>query len=288
MIGSASKQPLAGAGLGLRRALLGALENESSRQPDFLEVVPENWLRIGGQLRHRFDALAQQRSLVCHGLSLSLGGPDPLDWKFLAEIRDFLQQHRVLHYTEHLSYCSDGGHLYDLAPIPFTAEAVRYVAERIRQVQDFLGQHIGIENISYYAAPGAQISEIEFISSVLEEADCLLLLDVNNLYVNSINHSYDPLAYLHALPAQRIGYLHVAGHYDEAEDLKIDTHGMPVIDPVWRLLEQSYRLFGVRPTLLERDFNFPPHEQLLDEVEQIRLIQRQAVAGPLPLHGAVS
>ena len=194
---------LSGAGLGLRRALMEPLEAEDALWPDFLEVAPENWIRVGGRFGRRFAALAERRPLVCHGLSLSLGSPDPLDWQFLGEVRDFLRRHRVQKYTEHLSYCSDNGHLYDLAPIPFTEEAVRYVAGRIAQVQDFLGERIGIENVSYYAAPGAEMSEIDFVTAVLDEADCELLLDVNNIYVNSINHGYDPVAYLQALPLER-------------------------------------------------------------------------------------
>lgn len=281
MIFDPSNQGFSGAGLGLRRALLGPLETSSGRLPDFFEVAPENWIRIGGVGRRRFDALAERTPVVCHGLSLSLGGPDPLDWQFLREIRDFLVRYGVEKYTEHLSYCSDGGHLYDLAPIPFTREAVFYVADRIRQVQDFLGQRIGIENISYYAAPGAEMSELEFVSAVLEEADCELLLDINNVYVNSINHSYDPVDYLHGLPEKRVCYFHIAGHYDEAEDLKVDTHGTAVIEPVWDLLAQAYRLFGVQPTLLERDFNFPSFEYLLDEVDQIRSIQAEAAASEI-------
>lgn len=285
MLSNPSKLRLSGAGLGLRRALLAPLEASSNRWPDFFEVAPENWIRIGGGFRRRFDSLSEQAPMVCHGLSLSLGSPDPLDWSFLKEIRAFLKQYRVQKYTEHLSYCSDGGHLYDLVPIPFTEEAVTYVADRIRQVQDFLGQRIGIENVSYYAAPGAQMSEVEFVAAVLEEADCELLLDVNNVYVNSINHSYDPLAFLRALPANRICYIHVAGHYDEADDLKIDTHGTAVIDPVWALLAHAYQLFGVQPTLLERDFNFPPFTQLLDEVDQVRAIQFAAAAEPVRAQG---
>lgn len=280
MLSNPSMQLFSGAGLGLRRALLASLEASSDRRPDFFEVAPENWIRTGGQFRRRFDILSERAPLVCHGLSLSLGSPDPLDWAFLREVRDFLRQYRIQKYTEHLSYCSDGGHLYDLAPIPFTEEAVLYVADRIRQVQDFLGQRIGIENVSYYATSGAQMSEIDFISAVLQEADCELLLDVNNVYVNSINHDYDPFTFLRALPANRVCYIHVAGHYDEADDLKIDTHGAAVIDPVWELLAYAYQLFGVQPTLLERDFNFPPFKQLLNEVEHIHTLQLDAVVTP--------
>jgi uncharacterized protein (UPF0276 family) len=172
-----------------------------------------------------------------------------------------------------LSYCSDDGHLYDLLPIPFTEEAVRYVAARIRRVQEILGQRIAIENVSYYAAPGKEMEEIDFLNAVLQEADCDLLLDVNNIYVNSINHRYDAGIFLKQLPAERIRYIHIAGHYQEAEDLIVDTHGADVIDPVWQLLETTYQHFGVIPTLLERDFNLPPLAELLREVETIRVLQ---------------
>lgn len=158
-------------------------------------------------------------------------------------------------------------------PIPFTEEAIHYVAGRIKQTQEILEQPIAIENVSYYAAPGQQMSEIEFLKRVLEEADCGLLLDVNNIYVNSINHGYDPYEFLSAIPQDRIVYIHVAGHYNEAEDLIVDTHGANVIDPVWALLEFTYQKFGVVPTLLERDFNFPPLAELLAEVDIIKNLQ---------------
>ncbi len=269
--------PVQGAGLGLRRALLGPLSEPVPNPPDFLEVAPENWIRMGGRRRRRFEEFTERFPFTAHGLSLSLGGPEPLDFGHLAEIREFLRRYNVRCYTEHLSYCSDHGHLYDLMPIPFTEEAVHYVSERIRQVQDFLGERIGIEHVSYYAAPGARMSESEFVNAVLEEADCGLLLDVNNAYVNSINHGYDPREFIASLPGERIMYVHVAGHHDEDVDLKIDTHGSEVIDPVWSLLDLAYSRFGVLPTLLERDFNFPSTGELLAEVDRIRQAQ-EAVA----------
>ena len=270
--------PVEGAGLGLRRALMEPLSShpEQDGLPDFLEVAPENWIRTGGRLGRRFAEFTERFPFVSHGLSLSLGGPSPLDFALLGDIRDFLRQHRVRCYTEHLSYCSDHGHLYDLMPIPFTEEAVHYVARRIRDVQDFIGQRIGIEHVSYYAAPGARMSELEFVNAVLEEADCGLLLDVNNAWVNGINHGYDPREFIAGLPGERIMYVHVAGHYDEAEDLKVDTHGSDVIDPVWDLLDFTYQQFGRLPTLLERDFNLPPLPELLGEVDRIRDIQARA------------
>jgi uncharacterized protein (UPF0276 family) len=182
-------------------------------------------------------------------------------------------------YSEHLSYCAAQGHLYDLLPIPFTEEAVHHVAERVRQVQDIIGAPIALENASYYAQAHTELSESEFICSVLAESGCDLLLDVNNIYVNSINHRYDPLDFLDALPLERVRYIHIAGHFDEAEDLKVDTHGADVIDPVWALLAQVYARLGPLPTLLERDFNFPPLAQLLLEVDRIRELQQLAIKG---------
>lgn len=166
--------------------------------------------------------------------------------------------------------------MYDLMPIPFTEEAVHYVASRVRQVQDILEQPLILENVSYYAAPGQQMSELDFTLAVLQEADCQLLLDVNNIYVNSVNHSYDALAFLRAMPTARIAYYHVAGHYREAADLLIDTHGAAVIDPVWQLLAQAYQIHGVKATLLERDFNIPDLASLCDELNQIRELQNVA------------
>jgi uncharacterized protein (UPF0276 family) len=265
-----------GAGLGLRRAMLGDLLEMAPGAVDFLECAPDNWIGVGGAYAEQLDRLAARHPITCHGLSLSLGGPQPLDLDLLRGTRQFLDRYAVAIYTEHLSYCSDSGHLYDLLPIPFTEEAVHHVADRIRQAQDVLGQRIAVENISYYAAPFQAMSEIDFINAVLEEADCDLLLDVNNLYVNAINHRYDARAFLAALPAQRVTYLHVAGHYDEADDLKIDTHGAAVKPDVWTLLHQTYQRFGPVPTLLERDFNFPPLSELLAEIGQIKHLQQLA------------
>ena len=242
---------------------------------DFMEVAPENWIDVGGRFGRRFREIAHRVPIVCHGLSLNIGGPAPLDEAFLHKVRQFLDTYNVRCYSEHLSYCADDGHLYDLMPIPFTEEAVRYTAGRIRRVQEITGRRLAIENVSYYAAPGQEMTETEFINNVLAEADCDLLLDINNIYVNSINHGYDAGTWLKSLPAERIAYAHVAGHYVEAEDLRVDTHGSDVIDPVWRLLEVAYRHFGVFPTLLERDFNIPPLPELLGEVDRIRRIQSE-------------
>jgi len=203
-----------------------------------------------------------------------LGGPTSLDEPFIRRVKQFLNEHQVKCYSEHLSYCGDDGHLYDLMPIPFTDAAVKYVSQRIRRTQDILERRIAIENVSYYCAPGAEMSEIEFINAVLSEADCDLLIDINNIYVNSVNHCYDPINFMQALPAERIAYAHIAGHYNEADDLIVDTHGADVIDKVWELLDIAYQYFGVFPTLLERDFNLPPIANLLEEVERIGATQQ--------------
>ena len=269
-----------GSGLGLRRDFLGELEANCPACIDFMEVAPENWIGVGGKLGKRLHAFTEKIPFVSHGLSLSIGSPAPLDESLVHDIKKFIHAHDIRCYSEHLSYCSDDGHLYDLMPIPFTEEAVHYVADRIRRVQDILEQKIAMENVSYYAAPGKEMDEIDFINAVLEEADCNLLLDVNNIYVNSVNHQYDPTGFLQALPGDRIAYCHIAGHYMEEEDLLVDTHGAGVIDPVWDLLDKAYELFGAVPTLLERDFNIPPLEDLVQEVHTIRNLQSKW--GPAP------
>ena len=265
------------AGLGLRRGMLPELLQLEPTDVDFMEIAPENWIGVGGRFGHQFSQLAERFPLVCHGLSLSIGSPAPLDTDFVAEVKTFLDEHNISLYTEHLSYCSDGtGHMYDLMPIPFTDEAVSMVAERVRQVQDILERRIALEHVSYYAAPGQEISEVAFVNAVLAEADCDLLLDVNNIYVNAINHRYDPYDFLARLDTSRTAYIHIAGHYEEAEDLRVDTHGSAVIEPVWQLLEAAFAKDGVKPVLLERDFNFPPMSELLSEIERIRSIQCEA------------
>ncbi len=267
--------PVHGAGMGLRRALMGPLSSVSTEQVDFMEVAPENWINVGGRFGKQFRQYTERFPFLCHGLSLSIGSPAPLDFDLLAQIKQFITEHQIRCYSEHLSYCSDSGHLYDLMPIPFTEEAVHYTADRIRQVQDFLGQRIAIENVSYYAAPQQEMAEIDFINAVLKESDCDFLLDINNIYVNSVNHRYDAEQFLQQLPGHRVAYVHMAGHYVEAEDLLVDTHGADIIDPVWALLGKAYALFGVMPTLLERDFNLPPVDELLAEVAQIKTVQAE-------------
>ena len=268
---------LSGVGLGLRREMLTELGDSLPNEVDFWEVAPENWIPLGGKYHKTLKQFTSAKQFVTHGLSLSIGSPDPLDINFVKEVKHFLDQHNILYYSEHLSYCSGNGHLYDLMPIPFTEEAIKHVVERIKQVQDIIERPLLMENVSYYAAPGQALSELEFTNAVLQESGCLMLLDVNNIYVNSTNHGYDAAQFLASLPSNKIVYGHIAGHYNEAEDLIVDTHGADVVQPVWDLLDKAYEIHGLFPTLLERDFNIPPIEKLLVEVKHIKDIQDKYV-----------
>lgn len=271
-----------GAGLGFRRELIEPLSAAVPSNIRFFELAPENWAGMGGRSARQLRQFTERYPFVCHGLSLSLGGPLPLDETLLFRIKAFMAEHGMSLYTEHLSWCSDDGHLYDLLPIPLTEEAVHWVAARIRRAQDILERRIGLENASYYVAPpGAEMSESEFIRAVLEEADCLLHLDVNNVYVNSCNFGFDAGDFLRSLPLERTCYIHVAGHYTEPDGLLVDTHGAEVIDPVWGLLVEAYRQAGPVPTCLERDFNLPLLEELGREVDIIARLQASC-AYPVP------
>ena len=264
-------------GLGLRRGMMANLIKYLDEFPaaiDFLEVAPENWIQVGGRYGKQLRQLTERYDLTLHGLSLNVGGFAALDEDLILSIKAFIQEHDCGFYSEHLSYCSDEGHLYDLMPIPFSEEAIAHTVERISRVQDMLGQRIAIENVSYYAAPFQTIPEIEFINAVVNQADCDLLLDVNNIYVNSVNHGYNADTFLSELPLERVQYIHVAGHFNEAEDLLVDTHGSDVIAPVWALLASAYDRIGIKPTLLERDFNFPVMAELFKEIDTIACLQQ--------------
>jgi len=271
---------IAGVGLGLRRELIAALRSRIPAAINFFEIAPENWIGLGGVAERDLRGLTERYPFVCHGLSLSIGGPAPLNEDLLQKIRKFLDLHRISLYTEHLAYCSDEGHLYDLLPIPFTEEAVKYVAARVRHAQDILERRIALENASYYIrAPISEMSEVDFIRAVLTEADCDLHLDINNVYVNSVNHAYDPEEFIRTLPTERIVYMHMAGHH-WTDNLIIDTHGASIADPVWALLEYAYQIHGVAPTTLERDFDIPPLHELVSEVEHVEMIQARYTLRP--------
>ena len=294
---------LQGAGLGYRRDLADDFLNLSSNNAiQFMEVAPENWVKMGGAARYKFDQAAERYPLAVHGLSLSLGGQAPLDRELLKNTKALMTQYNSTFFSEHLSYCECEGHLYDLLPMPFTEEAVKHVAQRIRYVQDFLGLQISLENTSYYLhSPTSTMNEVEFLNAIAQEADCGIHLDVNNIYVNGVNHGLlDPYVFLDQVDVKRVNYIHIAGHDEEhsaaqvVEDLEresfnkikgayrhlpellIDTHGEAVKGTVWDLLEYAYqRLPFIPPTLLERDFNFPPFAELYAEVEHIAQLQQK-------------
>ena len=294
---------LQGAGLGYRRDLADDFLNLSSNNAiQFMEIAPENWVKMGGAARYKFDQAAEKYPLAVHGLSLSLGGQAPLDRELLKNTKALMTQYNSTFFSEHLSYCECEGHLYDLLPMPFTEEAVKHVAQRIRYVQDFLGLQISLENTSYYLhSPTSTMNEVEFLNAIAQEADCGIHLDVNNIYVNGVNHGLlDPYVFLDQVDVKRVNYIHIAGHDEEhsaaqvVEDLEgesfnkikgayrhlpellIDTHGEAVKGTVWDLLEYAYqRLPFIPPTLLERDFNFPPFAELYAEVEHIAQLQQK-------------
>ena len=245
--------PVSGAGLGLRRPIADKLKAVPPGEIDFMEIAPENWIHVGGALARKLRWFTERYPFLIHGLSLSIGSPAPLNEQLVRDIKAFMATHKIRMYSEHLSYCGDDGQLYDLMPIPFTEDAVRYVAERVRRVQDILEQRIALENVSYYTPMDTSMDEAEFTLAVLEEADCDLMLDINNIVVNSINHKYDAREFLYKMPADRIRYFHLAGHYVEAEDLRIDTHGTPVDDQAWNLLAAAYELRHIRQLQAEAE-----------------------------------
>jgi len=265
-------------GLGLRRELRDALATEKAAGIDFLELAPENVIRNPDYPDSLLNKLSQQYQLVAHGLSLSLGGVDPLNQGFLLDIRKFLDRFNIQFFSEHLSFCDGQGYLYELLPLPFTEEAVIHTAARIQEVQDILERRIAIENISYYCTLGGDLEEAEFISAVVETADCDLLLDVNNILVNSTNHAYDSFDFINSLPADRVSAYHIAGADNSSsinlENLTIDKHNHEINEPCWQTLDYCYQHIGVRPTLLERDFNIPPLQELLLECKNISSIQK--------------
>jgi uncharacterized protein (UPF0276 family) len=268
---------LKGSGLGLRREMLTHMGVLTSDDVDFLEVAPENWIGVGGRLGKAFRQFTERFPFACHGLSLSIGSSDPLDVEFVKSVKTFLDTHQIHTYSEHLSYCSHNGHMFDLMPIPFSLEAAKHVANRARLVQDIIERPLILENVSTYVMLGNGMTELEFMTEVLQQSGCKMLLDVNNVYVNAINHKFDPVEYIKSLPLSSIEYIHIAGHFDEAEDLLVDTHGADVKPQVWELLKLAYKFHGVLPTLLERDFNFSAVSDLITEVDQIKYFQLEAL-----------
>jgi uncharacterized protein len=278
---------LHGVGIGLRREHFAAIE-ACERPLDWLEIIPENYVGYGGAARRNLARCRERWPVIAHGVSLSLGGPDPLSAEYVTGLRRLLDERQAPFYTDHLCYATiEGVDFYDLLPLPFTEAAVRHTAGRIRELADRLERPVAVENITYYAQmPGGHLSEGQFVSAVVEEAGCGLLLDVNNVYVNAINHGQDPLAVLEALPLRHTLQIHIAGHVEEGGRL-LDTHGRPLVDPVWQLYEQALARVGPVPTLLEWDTDIPALDRVLDEADRARAIwQRFTAAGAAPARSA--
>ncbi|MCK5691839.1 MAG: DUF692 domain-containing protein [Bacteroidales bacterium] len=258
-------------GLGLRRDIAEEILDNKILTPDFLEFAPENWMGMGGAWLKVMERALEAYPITCHGLSLSLGSPEELDWEFIGELKEFLDTYKVAIYSEHLSYTkSKNAHLYDLLPIPFRQDAIDHVVDRIRRVQDRLERPLAIENVSYYTPVAAEMTEVEFVSEIVDRAGCNMLLDVNNVYVNAFNHNYDAKDFIGKLPLDKVAYIHMAGHEQVEPDLIIDTHGQPIIDPVYELFEWTIQKMDPVPVLLERDYNFEDLEQIQGELTQIK------------------
>lgn len=275
---AANRCEFLGYGLGLRTEYYDTiLQNRPN--VDWFEILTENYLVDGGKPVYFLDAIREHYPMVMHGVSLSIGGTDPLDMNYLAQLQRLAQRVQPCWISDHLCWTAQGGHnLHDLLPLPYNEDAIKHVAGRVRQVQDFLGRQILLENVSSYVTyQHSEMSEWEFYKAVVEEADCLMLLDINNIYVSARNHHFEPLQYLNAMPKQRVQQMHLAGHTD-CGDYVIDTHDHPVVDPVWRLYAEALKRFGPVSTMIERDDHFPPFEELMGELNQARSVA-QAVVG---------
>ncbi|NCO45377.1 MAG: DUF692 domain-containing protein [Vibrio sp.] len=237
---------------------------------DFLELAPENWMNMGGLKREQLQQIAKHYPLVAHGLSLSIGDCQPLNKAFVKKVAAFLDEFNIDIYSEHLSFSRDAqGYLYELLPIPRYKESIAYLVDRIHCVQDIVQRPLVLENISYYHSYGKEIPEGQFIAEIVERSGCQLLIDINNVYVNSRNHNYCPFDMLATLPSEAIGYYHIAGHLKEREDFLLDTHGKPVQQEVIDLARYAYAQQGSRPLLLERDHHVPPLVVLTEELRTI-------------------
>jgi uncharacterized protein (UPF0276 family) len=266
------------AGLGLRRALLPAFDDQALARVDFLELAPENWLGVGGVTGRSLRRLAERTPLVAHGLSLNLGGYMPLDRGFLDRLRRFLDEFSIDTYSEHLSACGDAGYLHDLIPIPFTTASLHHVSTRLDQVQEALQRPVTLENVSAYAQWPGDFDEAGFLTELVQRTGCRLLLDINNVWVNSRNQGYDPQRLIQALPAGSVAAYHLAGHAIRDDGLLIDTHGEAVCADVLDLYRHALSVHGDQPVVLERDFHLPPLPMLLDELDTLRAILPQHAA----------
>jgi uncharacterized protein (UPF0276 family) len=267
-----------GYGLGLRAPYYETILADSPAV-DWFEILTENYLVAGGKPIHYLEEIRARYPIVMHGVSLSIGGTDPLDEDYLGRLKALADRIEPRWISDHLCWTGFGGHnFHDLMPLPHDSEAIDHVVERVARVQDFLGRQLLLENVaSYLEYRHSEVPEWEFVAAVANAADCLLLLDVNNVYVNSVNHGFDPLTYLRAMPRERVRQIHLAGHRDHG-DCIIDSHDQPVVAAVWDLYAQAVDLFGPVATMIERDDNYPLFSELLGELERARHVARSALA----------
>jgi hypothetical protein len=269
---SIRQRPFLGFGLGLRVDHYETILN-SEPAVDWFEIISENYLVPGGKPLHYLDRIRARWPLVMHGVSLSIGSADPLDHDYLKSLKALAERVEPAWISDHLCWTGVAGtNLHDLLPLPYTEEAIGHVAARVRQVQDYLGRQILLENVSSYVSyADSQLSEWDFLRAVCERADCHILLDINNIYVSSVNHEFDPRTYLDGVPADRIRQFHLAGHEDHGSYI-IDTHDHPVPDPVWALYAEAVRRFGAVSTMIERDDHIPPLPELIAELNHARQV----------------
>ncbi len=271
-----SKRSYLGFGLGLRTEHYETIVNDWP-DIDWFEVLSENYMIGGGKPLHYLDRIRERYPMVMHGVSLSIGGSDPLDREYLKQLKALAARIQPAWISDHLCWTGlHGKNMHDLLPLPYTEEAISHVASRVRQVQDFLGRQILLENVSSYVSYSqSAVSEWEFLSAIAKQADCLILLDINNVYVSAFNHQFNPSDYLKGMPAERVFQFHLAGHTNKG-NIIIDTHDHPIIDPVWSLYAEAVRRFGFVSTMIERDDNIPPLAELQAEIDYARKI-----AGPI-------
>ncbi|OGT38499.1 MAG: hypothetical protein A3F12_04125 [Gammaproteobacteria bacterium RIFCSPHIGHO2_12_FULL_38_14] len=263
-------KPYLGFGLGFRTDHYTTILDE--KPPiDWFEILTENYLVPGGKPLHFLDNIREYYPIVMHGVSMSIGSSDPLDWKYLESVKQLANRVQPKWISDHLCWTGvQGKNMHDLLPLPYTEEAINHVVDRIQQIQDFLGQQILIENVSSYLAyQESTLTEWDFLKEISERADCLILLDVNNIYVSSINHEFNPLDYITAIPHKRVYQIHLAGHSNMG-DYVIDTHDHDIVNPVWDLYAEVLRRFGSISTMIERDDNIPPLSTLLSELNHAR------------------
>ena len=273
-----TKTGMTGFGLGLRSDHYGDLLAEPRAKVDWLEILTENYLVPGGPPLANLEKIRARYPVAMHGVSLSIGSSDPLDMDYLEQVKALADRIEPAVVSDHLCWTGYAGlNMHDLLPVPHTEEAIAHIAERVQRVQDKLGRRIALENVSSYVDYSfSAVPEWEFLAAVAKRADYDILLDVNNIYVSSCNHEFDPLAYLAAVPPARVRQFHLAGHENNGTHI-VDTHNAPVIDPVWSLFAEAVRLFGPVPAMIERDANIPPLAELLEEVEAMRAVAGKAM-----------